>query len=242
MFRCQFVDCVGKGITDSWWSWGGSVLQKKQNIFVLHIYMYTAEIIALRMVYSEFYAQKCWQDVLLSDRAKVRSRALHAASVVHSTSSLILIFALSVGAKGLVCSSSSFFNWIMCEPWGVVECYLELSFNLMGLFVRSWSPYEFPLVVLRWTSILSFHLWCILVDSIWIWIKINLFRFIEGQPNSSEHHLACQNGFDPQWTTIECSLLKIHTTSKHALVTYQTWKVFYAKRSTPDQKSLWIKG
>lgn len=117
--------------------------------------------------------QKCWQDVLLSDRAKARSRALHAASVVHSTSSLILIFALSVGAKGLVCSSSSFFNWIMCEPWGVVKCSLELSLNLIGLFVRSWSPYEFSLVVLSWTSILSFHFWCILVGSIWIFSPLS---------------------------------------------------------------------
>ena len=39
----------------------------------------------------------------------------------------------------------------MCEPWGVVkfsDWSLELSFDLMGLFVGSWSLYEFLLVVL----------------------------------------------------------------------------------------------
>lgn len=35
------------------------MLQKKQNIFLLHIYMYTAEIIALAMVYSAKMLTRC---------------------------------------------------------------------------------------------------------------------------------------------------------------------------------------
>ena len=32
----------------------------------------------------------------------------------------------------------------------------------------------------------------------------------------------------------------LHTTSKHALQTYWTWKVFFAKQPTPEQKPFWV--
>jgi hypothetical protein len=55
-----------------------------------------------------------------------------------------------------------------------------------------------------------------------------------------------QTHFSTSWhakmslTDLGCSLFNHHTTSKHALKTYQTWKVFYAKQPTPDKKSLRI--
>ena len=36
------------------------------------------------------------------------------------------------------------------------------------------------LLVLHTISIISFHLWCMLGGSVWIWMKSNLFRFVEG--------------------------------------------------------------
>ena len=34
----------------------------------------------------------------------------------------------------------------------------------------------------------------------------------------------------------------LHKDSKHAPKTYQKWKVLYAKQTTPNKNSSWIKG
>ena len=181
---------------------------------------------------------------MLSHRAKARSRALHAASVVHSTSSLILIFALSVGAKGLVCQVHLFqFNhvWVL-RAVKFSDCSLELSLNLIW-FDHLWG------VGPLWNSVGCFELninvlFPFVVHSHRYNLNLNEEQpiLVRWGPNSFEHHLACQNELDPEWTTIECSLPKLHTTSKHAPTTYQAWKVLYAKQPTPDKKPLQFKG
>ena len=75
-------------------------------------------------------------------------------------------------------------------------------------FLLEVSPLWFPLVVFYTKSIFSLHLWCMLGGHIWIWMKSNLFWFIEGQTHYST--LACL------WTDIECSLFKTPQYSKHA--------------------------
>ena len=39
----------------------------------------------------------------------------------------------------------------------------------------------------------SFHSWCMLIGSVWIWIESNLFRFIEGHAYSSTSWYADMN-------------------------------------------------
>ena len=73
----------------------------------------------------------------------------------------------------------------------------ELSCNSMELFVGSWPP-----MIFYWLFCVqinnSFHLWCMLRGSVWIWMKSNLFRLIEGQLHFRTF-LACQDDFDPLW-------------------------------------------
>ena len=58
-----------------------------------------------------------------------------------------------------------------------------------------------------------------------------------------EHFLACQKRVWPstKWYR-NCSCPKLHTPSKHAPISYQIWKVLYAKQPTPNRKSHWVKG
>ena len=67
---------------------------------------------------------------------------------------------------------------------------VELSINSMELFCENLVPYDFPLVVLHTKSIISLHLWWMLGGSVWIWMRGNLFQFIEDQTHysSSWHH------------------------------------------------------
>ena len=55
----------------------------------------------------------------------------------------------------------------------------ELTFNSMGFFVRSWSA-MIPIAGFFIQSMISFQ-WCILGGGFWIWMKSNLFWFIECQ-------------------------------------------------------------
>ena len=43
-----------------------------------------------------------------------------------------------------------------------------------------------------------------------------------------------------RYTNVLCS--NLHTLSRHAPKTYQTWKILHAKQPTPNQRSTWIKG
>ena len=63
-------------------------------------------------------------------------------------------------------------------------------------------------------------------------LRVNLILVYQG----------CQNDIDPQWTNIESYTFTRPHNSKHVLKTYQTWKVSYAKRPTPDQNYDIIEG
>jgi hypothetical protein len=76
---------------------------------------------------------------------------------------------------------------------------IELS-STQWDFLLEVSPLWFPLVAFYTKPIVSLHLWCMLGCHVWIWMKSNLFWFIEGQTHYST--LACS------WTNIECSLSK----------------------------------
>ena len=60
----------------------------------------------------------------------------------------------------------------------------DLSSKSMGLSLGV-CPLQFPLVVPHTISLISFPLWCALGGNVWIWMKSNLFRFIEGQTHFS---------------------------------------------------------
>ena len=82
---------------------------------------------------------------------------------------------------------------------------IELSFNFNGTFWQELVPFDFSLVVLHTTSIVSIQLWCML-RGVWIRMKSNLFRSIEGQTYFTTSWHARMS--DPQWTDIECSSFK----------------------------------
>ena len=71
----------------------------------------------------------------------------------------------------------------VCASDSISEFYFafliqsELLFNLMVVFVRSWSAMN-----LYW--LYRFY-WCMLGGSAWIWMGINLFWFVEGQTHLS---------------------------------------------------------
>ena len=56
-------------------------------------------------------------------------------------------------------------------------------------------------------SMISFHLWCTLWSSVWIWMKSNLLRLVESQTHFSNSWHA-KNEFDVYWADLECSLFK----------------------------------
>ena len=78
-----------------------------------------------------------------------------------------------------------------------------------------WIEWDFSLGVgnlwfsvgffLHTISIISFHLWCMLKGSVWIWMKEQPVLVHWGQTHFST---SWQNEFDLQWTNIECSLFK----------------------------------
>ena len=92
---------------------------------------------------------------------------------------------------------------IMVDIGGLVD----VIFNSMGDFVGSWSPMISPLVVLNTKSIMFSHLWCMPGGDVWIWLKSNLFRFIEGQTHFSI--------LSDQYRMFFCLIL--HTTLKHTV-------------------------
>ena len=80
--------------------------------------------------------------------------------------------------------------------------------------------------------------WCMLGGSVWIWMKSNLFRFIEGQTTySTSWHAKMSLTLNGPIKNVLLS--NLHTTSNHEPKTYWTWKVLYAKQPTPDQNSCW---
>ena len=96
----------------------------------------------------------------------------------------------------------------------------------MGLFVRSWPPYDFPLVVLQ-TAELCFNstgvmvrVWCFAynmfhvekvfgacLEFVWRFEQEHSILFHQG-PNSFWHAKRCLNEFGPQCIDIECYSLE----------------------------------
>ena len=86
------------------------------------------------------------------------------------------------------------------KPWPHWHDSIELFFSSMGL----WS----------WAGVWR--------DELWVWMKSNIFWFIEGQ--IFQYLLACQNDFDSQWTDVECSLFKSCKLS--ASIRWKLWIAF----------------
>ena len=61
------------------------------------------------------------------------------------------------------------------------HCDQGYSFNSMGLFVENLSFTVFHWLFCIKLSVLYFHLWCMLRDSVWITMKSNLFRLNEAK-------------------------------------------------------------
>jgi hypothetical protein len=59
------------------------------------------------------------------------------------------------------------------------------NLQLNDTFCQELVHYDFLVVVMHIISLISFHLWCMLGGSVWIWIKSNLFWFIECQTHIS---------------------------------------------------------
>ena len=107
---------------------------------------------------------------------------------------------------------------------------------LNGTFHRELVPYDFPLVVLHRKVVICFCLWCNLGDN----VKFK-FRATYSGSLMSKLILAPLGMPNMSNTNIEWSLSNLHTTSKHALITYSTWKVLYAKQLNPKEKSCWVR-
>ena len=119
---------------------------------------------------------------------------------------------------------------------------MEFSFNSTGCSIdRELAPYDFPFLVLNEISTIL-HLWCnMLGGSFWIWLKANIFWFIEDQtqhapkwvwPSMDRHtYIQCYSLKSPHWLRT-CFKIK----------TQLTWKVLHAKQPTPEQMSRWIQG
>ena len=64
----------------------------------------------------------------------------------------------------------------------------------------------------------SIHLWCMLGSSVWIWMKSNLFWFVEVQTHlSTSWHAIMSLTRNQPIEIVLCA--NLHTTSKHALQT-----------------------
>ena len=61
---------------------------------------------------------------------------------------------------------------------------IDLFSYSMGLLVRSWSPMIFHWLFCIQYQQLPFYLWCMPRGIVWVWVKSNLCRFIEGQTDT----------------------------------------------------------
>ena len=85
-------------------------------------------------------------------------------------------------------------------------CPNRIILQLNGTFCQALVPYNFPLVVLHTISAMFFHVWCMLWGSVWIWMKSNLFWFIEGQAHYSTSWHAKSGWPSTEW--YNCSSFK----------------------------------
>jgi hypothetical protein len=85
------------------------------------------------------------------------------------------------------CTSSSCTHWDFKEKpinfTFLLNCYTQVTLWLNVTFCWGWISNDFSLVVLPTRSVISFHLWCMLGISVWIWMKSNSFSVHWG-PNS----------------------------------------------------------
>ena len=99
-----------------------------------------------------------------------------------------------------------------------------------GSFCWELVPYDFPLVVLHIIVMISFHLWCMLGGSVWIWIWMKYFGPLRaklilaplGMPKWVRSSTNLHRMFFVQTSTLPPSM--------HHKLTYWTWKLLYAKQ------------
>ena len=86
----------------------------------------------------------------------------------------------------------------------------------MRFFIRSWSPFIFHWSFCIQHQRIFFHLWCMLRGGVWLWMKRNLFQFMEGQIQfSTSWHAKMSLIYNkPKKNVLHC---KCHAASKHAL-------------------------
>ena len=120
--------------------------------------------------------------------------------------------------------------------WGI-----RVILQLNGTFCQELVPYDFPLVVLHKISIIAFHLWCMLGGSVWIWMKSNLFRFIEGQTHFSTSWHA-KLSLTLNWTNIGCSSFKPPHYLQACTKNLPNMEGVVCKQGISDQKPSWVRG
>ena len=87
----------------------------------------------------------------------------------------------------ILCKNVNTISWIAYST-------LKSFFNSMGHFVRNLFPMFFNWLIL--------HLWCMFGGSVWLWIKSNLFRLIEGQTHFSTSWHATVSLTTNDWYTM----------------------------------------
>ena len=115
-------------------------------------------------------------------------------------------------------------------------------FQLIQLFVGSWSPLIFHGLFCIMTSRISFHLWCMLGGIGWIWTKNDLFYSMKGKLILVPLGMSIMRWSSMYWYRM-CFLSKLYTTfCRYLPNTCQTWKVLHTQQPTRDQKSCWVRG
>ena len=93
--------------------------------------------------------------------------------------------------------------------------------------------YDLTLVSFHLIPKIYFHLYSFVLELEWRATYFNSFSLLYAFPKR------VWPSKEPPWNI---SFSNLHTTFEHALKTYRTWKVWYAKQPTPDQKSCWVRG
>ena len=122
---------------------------------------------------------------------------------------------------------------------------IDSSFNSIGgVFVASWFPMIFPLVVLHTLPMISFHSWlCMVGGSVWIWMKSNLFQFLNEGQTYLRTFLACQTWVWPLMNQYRMLFVQTSTPlppSMHRKLP-EHWRCCTHHPAT-DQKLCWVRG
>lgn len=138
-----------QGNHDSWWNWGGSVLQKKQNIFVLiYVCIYTQQKIkctrnGLQWILSTRTLTRC----LVESQGQSSKSSTSCSECGTQYQQPDSNFCSQCGSKRVGMSSSSFSiqSCVSLKSGQVFRLLIRviIKFNLIWSFVGSWSPMKF---------------------------------------------------------------------------------------------------